>query len=149
MHEKVACYVGRFCAIVLGVGLLILPRTTGIEEDLPVPTYECLASAIYHEARGEPVKAQRAVAEVVIHRAFKSGKSFCEVVAQKHQFTWYARKGVAKMDAALERMLERAFEHPKVLVNENFLFFYSGKKPMWASKMTCRPIGRLNFCKER
>jgi spore germination cell wall hydrolase CwlJ-like protein len=30
---------------------------------------ECVSSAIYHEARGEPLEGQRAVYEVILHRA--------------------------------------------------------------------------------
>jgi spore germination cell wall hydrolase CwlJ-like protein len=48
----------------------------------------CLATAIYHEARGEPVKGQKAVAEVIMTRA-QSGRypaSICGVVYQNsHQ----------------------------------------------------------------
>jgi spore germination cell wall hydrolase CwlJ-like protein len=48
----------------------------------------CLATAIYHEARGEPVKDQKAVAEVIMTRA-QSGRypsSICGVVYQNsHQ----------------------------------------------------------------
>jgi spore germination cell wall hydrolase CwlJ-like protein len=48
----------------------------------------CLATAIYHEARGEPLKGQKAVAEVIMTRA-QSGRypgSICGVVYQNsHQ----------------------------------------------------------------
>ncbi|MXO75417.1 cell wall hydrolase [Altererythrobacter aerius] len=51
---------------------------------------ECLAGAIYFEARGEPLEGQLAVAQVVINRS-ESGmfpKSYCGVVYQPKQFSF-------------------------------------------------------------
>lgn len=50
----------------------------------------CLATAVYHEARGESIEGQLAVARVVINRAV-SGKyptSWCGVVKQPWQFSF-------------------------------------------------------------
>ena len=55
----------------------------------------CLASAIYFEARGEPLEGQLAVAEVVLNR-MRSGRypgSVCGVVTQPAQFS-FVRRGV-------------------------------------------------------
>lgn len=54
---------------------------------------ECLAGAIYYEARGEPLVGQLAVAEVIVNRA-ASGRfpaSYCGVVTQKSQFSFVKR----------------------------------------------------------
>jgi spore germination cell wall hydrolase CwlJ-like protein len=54
----------------------------------------CLAVAVYHEARGETLEGQLAVANVVINRA-RSGRyppTWCEVVKQPWQFS-FVRKG--------------------------------------------------------
>lgn len=51
---------------------------------------ECLAGAVYFEARGEPLSGQLAVAQVVINRA-ESGRfpsSYCGVVFQRSQFSF-------------------------------------------------------------
>ena len=51
---------------------------------------ECIAIAIYHEARGEPLDGQLAVAEVIMNRA-ASGKypsSWCGTVKQPWQFSF-------------------------------------------------------------
>ncbi len=50
----------------------------------------CIASAIYFEARGEPLEGQLAVGRVVVARA-RSGKfpaSYCAVVLQPKQFSF-------------------------------------------------------------
>lgn len=55
---------------------------------------ECLAGAIYFEARGEPLLGQLAVAEVIINRS-QSGQfpsNYCGVVRQPGQFS-FVRKG--------------------------------------------------------
>lgn len=58
------------------------------------PDLECLAQAIYFEARGEPLLGQLAVAEVIINRS-RSGRfrsTYCGVVRQPGQFS-FVRKG--------------------------------------------------------
>lgn len=58
-------------------------------EKFPDKQVDCLAHAIYHEARGESAEGQLAVAHVVLNRV-QSGQfanSVCGVVYQPHQFT--------------------------------------------------------------
>jgi spore germination cell wall hydrolase CwlJ-like protein len=52
--------------------------------------HECLAGAVYFEAKGEPLRGQLGVAEVVLNRA-RSGRfasSVCGVVKQRGQFSF-------------------------------------------------------------
>ncbi len=72
----------------LGELVTSMTRETALDEQL-----ECLAGAIYFEARGEPIVGQLAVAEVVVNRA-TSGRfpaSYCGVVTQKSQFSFVKR----------------------------------------------------------
>ena len=65
---------------------------------------ECLANAVYFEARGEPIHGQLAVAEVVMNRA-ASGRfptSLCGVVAQPAQFSFVRRGRMPRADRASE-----------------------------------------------
>jgi spore germination cell wall hydrolase CwlJ-like protein len=70
----------------LGTGSLAAPKTkfaSRIE-------INCLAKNIYHEARGEPLHGQIAVAQVTINRV-ASGKfqnNICNVVYADRQFSW-------------------------------------------------------------
>lgn len=52
--------------------------------------HECLALNIYHEARGERVEGQIAVAQVTLNRVKHDewGSTICEVVYQPKQFSW-------------------------------------------------------------
>jgi spore germination cell wall hydrolase CwlJ-like protein len=75
------------------------PRTLGelvtanMETNVSDDEHECLAGAIYFEAKGEPLEGQLAVAEVVINRA-KSGRfptTLCGVIKQPSQFSFIRR----------------------------------------------------------
>lgn len=57
---------------------------------VPHKEIDCLAEAIYHEARGEPLKGQLAVAYVIINRvkSHKFPPTACAVVRQPGQFTY-------------------------------------------------------------
>ncbi|HEX5181905.1 MAG TPA: cell wall hydrolase [Allosphingosinicella sp.] len=89
---------------------------------------DCLATAIYFEAKGEPRRGQVAVAQVVVNRT-RSGRfpsSVCGVVRQKGQFSfvhhgrlpavsrssaaWREADGIARkvLDGSAERVAEHA-----------------------------------------
>lgn len=92
---------------------------------------ECLAQAIYHEARGESATGQQAVANVIVNRA-RSGKfpgSLCGVIYQnadqgryRCQFT-FACDG--RDDTPGER---RAWDRSKALAEEIYAEFATGKE---------------------
>jgi N-acetylmuramoyl-L-alanine amidase len=70
--------------------------------------HECLAGAVYFEAKGEPLRGQLGVAEVVLNRS-RSGRfpaSLCGVVTQRGQFS-FIRSGrfppIARASAAWHR----------------------------------------------
>ena len=56
---------------------------------------DCLASAVYFEARGEPLKGQLAVADVVLNRVRSEGypDTICQVVEQPWQFSFVNATG--------------------------------------------------------
>lgn len=78
--------------------LLLLPlsnvaETVEVEPHLE-ESVECLAKNIYFEARGEGVKGQIAVAHVTLNRTQNEAypDDVCDVVYQKHQFSWTSVK---------------------------------------------------------
>ena len=78
---------------VSAASLLDLVSATPVDGALSAEL-ECLAGAIYFEARGEPLMGQLAVAEVIINRS-QSGRfpaTYCGVVRQPGQFS-FVRKG--------------------------------------------------------
>lgn len=76
----------------VGLGTIMRPQDKPIvatNEDVT-----CLAKNIYHEARGEPFFGQLAVAQVTVNRLIsgKFGKTICDVVYAKNQFSWTNKK---------------------------------------------------------
>jgi spore germination cell wall hydrolase CwlJ-like protein len=74
------------------------PRTAG---DL-----DCLADAVYYEARGEPVEGQAAIAQVVLNRTHRPGfpKTVCGVVFQG------VRSGACQFSFACAGLMDRPKE---------------------------------------
>ena len=58
----------------------------------------CLALNVYHEARGEPVEGQYAVALVTINRARKNPQNVCREVYRHKQFSWTLTPGLKVTD---------------------------------------------------
>lgn len=92
----------------------------------------CLTQAIYHEARGESVEGQWAVANIIINRAFSSRfpSTICGVVFQnaqsgKHQCQFsFACDG--RSDMGTER---RAWKRSMEIADAAFAEFQQGKRP--------------------
>ena len=69
--------------------LIDLVSTMAGSSDLP-SDLNCLAQAVYFEARGEPLEGQLAVARVIVNRT-QSGlfpEDYCAVVSQRGQFSF-------------------------------------------------------------
>ena len=89
-------------------GALITPAVRlGLEGKERVKAEKCLADAVYFEARGEPLRGQMAVAQVIINRVFSGyyPNNVCGVVyqnAHRHlrcQFTFACEgKDLSKVD---------------------------------------------------
>lgn len=90
----------------MGVAGLLLSLNLGMASfpalaQLPKPKQAevvCLAKNIYHEARGEPIEGQIAVAQVTINRVH-SGEfqsSICKAVYADKQFSWTAKPATVK-----------------------------------------------------
>lgn len=114
----------------------------------------CLAQAIYHEARGESVDGQMAVANVIINRAFskKYPSTICGVVFQnadkgkfRCQFTFACdgRSDGGTERAAWNRSLrlaDQAFrefqqgERPGVIPNSALYYHTTSVNPNWSDK---------------
>lgn len=114
----------------------------------------CLAQAIYHEARGESVNGQLAVANVIINRAFskKYPTTICGVVFQnaekgkfRCQFTFACdgRSDNGTERAAWNRSLrlaDQAFrefqqgDRPGVIPNSALYYHTTSVNPNWSNK---------------
>ena len=110
---------------------------------------ECLASNIYHEARGEGLHGQIAVAQVTVNRV-ASGKfqsSVCKVVYANKQFSW-TNSGTKRVKdtkawqnavAVAQAVLTQSIHLPDFKA----LYFHTRQvKPTWAK--TKRVVAVIN-----
>ena len=102
--------------------------------------HECLAGAVYFEARGEPLHGQLSVAEVILNRT-RSGRfpsSVCGVVKQRGQFS-FIRGGrfpsIARASLAWRRAVAIALVAREQLADSpapRALFFHARRvSPRW------------------
>lgn len=78
--------VDKLLIVVCGLGSNIAYAPTSTID----PHTVCLASTLYHEARGEPYIGKLWVAAVVLNRVKSAHypNDICDVVYQPHQFPW-------------------------------------------------------------
>lgn len=101
----------------------------------------CLAEAIYHEARGESVKGQAAVAEVVLNRvdSNKFASSVCGVINQPKQFSYTigGAKPIRNKSAymrAREIARQALAGAPRVLTGGATYFHTPAVSPSWSHR---------------
>lgn len=134
------------------VGLSILPMQVATAE---APKYSpemiCLAKNIYHEARGESLRGQLAVAKVTINRV-ASGKfkdTICGVVYQKRQFSWTKdkHKPILEWSAWMEslRLARLVVMYPQVMAFDAMYFHSKHIKPGWKNLTKIDKIGNHVF----
>jgi N-acetylmuramoyl-L-alanine amidase len=73
------------------------------DQDISDDTLRCLATAVYFEAKSEPMAGQLAVAQVIINRT-KSGRfpaNVCGVVKQRGQFSFVRAGTLPSLSAGL------------------------------------------------
>ncbi|MGD8107839.1 cell wall hydrolase [Pantoea sp. FN0302] len=78
----------------------------------------CLAMNIYHEARGEPLKGQIAVASVTMNRANWDVTQICPVVYAPKQFSWtHLKNNAFSYPAKEDKSWQRAQQIAHQIVN--------------------------------
>lgn len=113
-----------------------LPKTEANQKDL-----DCLAKNIYHEARGEPLAGQAAVAQVTLNRvnSKKYQKSVCEVVYANKQFSWTNKQSKKITDSKAWKtslaIAEAVLTKQSALPNFEALYFHTKQvNPKWNRK---------------
>lgn len=118
--------------------------------DLPPPQIECVAKAIYHEARGESDKGKRAVGHVILNRSKNKGITPCEVIYQPRQFT-----GIKSRVSYSGPMWERAKEIARTIQDYSdptfgaVSFHNTRSWPNWKGLIRTVTIGNHVFYKRR
>jgi spore germination cell wall hydrolase CwlJ-like protein len=106
----------------------------------------CLASAMYHEARSEPVEGQIAIAEVVIARS-KDQRwkgSLCRTIAMRRQFSFVRNGHTPKIPdpnaaAQMQRLAKDVVDGRVRSRAKGSLFFHATyADPAWRHHLTRR-----------
>ena len=127
----------------LGAGLAAMVAAQAAIETAD-PEQDCLANAVYFEARGEPLEGQLAVAEVVLNRA-GSGRyptTICAVVTQPAQFSFVRRGVIPRADRASEAW-RRAVAVARIaqsratrMLPDNVLWYHANYvSPSWGRRL--------------
>jgi hypothetical protein len=135
----------------LSLAALVEAHASGAPRD---SEEECLAGAVYFEAKGEPLKGQLSVAEVILNRA-KSGRfprSACGVVRQHGQFS-FVRGGrfppIARASAAWRKAVAIAHVAREELADgaaRGALFFHAKRvSPGWRGLTRIAAVGNHVF----
>lgn len=113
---------------------------------LPAPKgdaqWECLSEAIYHESRGETLKGQFAVAEVILNRVDSPlyPRTVCGVVKQGCQFSYVCDGYADKMREPGARALAQRIAWvmlngaPRALTQGATHFHTRGVRPSWSRR---------------
>lgn len=118
--------------------LLLLVSTTSHSS---VKELDCLAQAVYHEARGSTRTSKILVANVVVNRVKHKDypTTICKVIKQKGQFPWAKKKGPIKKSA---EAWKDSVSIAKLVINRSFdrskgaTHFHDHRvSPKWAGKM--------------
>lgn len=107
---------------------------------------ECLASAVYFEARGEPVDGQLAVADVVLNRVAskKYPDTICDVVIQPWQFSFVNATGRIPEPNRASQAWKKAVAISSIALNklaaevpEDVLWYHADYvAPGWGKRLT-------------
>jgi len=157
MRRSVACLPG----LVISLFTLLDPAAAMVPPESESSPVDCLALAIYWEARSEPAEGQLAIAHIAINRVAHPGfpNDICEVVKQggeagrgRCQFSWWCdgrddtprdldawRRAKAQAAAALRGETEDP-------TGGAIYFHHEGVRPSWAEvKERTARIGRHIF----
>lgn len=100
---------------------------------------QCLAEALYFEARGEGSQGQRAVAEVILNRVDhpRFPKTVCGVVNQRGQFTYNKNARIREKGtfARVQKVAMAALSGaPRTLTDGATYFHTRAVKPSWSRR---------------
>lgn len=103
----------------------------------------CLTEALYHEARGEGVAGQQAVAEVILNRVDnpRFPTTVCGVINQRGQFSYKGRVSNRYGEKAAFRLAQNIANSalagaPRTLTGGATYFHTRAVRPKWSRKFT-------------
>lgn len=117
-----------------------------------------MAICVYHEARGEPMEGQVAVAQIILNRAQSRRQTIREVVFAPYQFSWAnggARPPIADYEALIRAAKAVALAIARRATGDNMesadhYFADYIETPKWAKTMVfIKKIGKHLFYRDK
>ncbi|MFD1803948.1 cell wall hydrolase [Mixta tenebrionis] len=106
----------------------------------------CLALNIYHEARGEPLKGQIAIASVTMNRANWDINQICPVVYAPKQFSWtHLTKTAWRYPPGSDKSWQRAQQIAHQIINGELSDVTNGAT--YYHNQTVTPVWRNEFAR--
>lgn len=108
---------------------------------MPLTESQCISLAIFKESHLEPEKGKQAVASVILQRMKNRNKSACQVVFEKHQFSWVRKWKKNEQDTlhhlSMAKNILAQYKRKKYngLVATHFHSKNMKRKPKWTKKM--------------
>lgn len=113
----------------------------------PPSESECMAMAIYREARGESLRGQKAVLDAIHTRMRQRHLSACEVVMEYKQFSGLKKYMLFDIPKEALTNYENVVKLP-VVVKDCAYYHATYVRPEWANKMIiCKQLGLHIFYK--
>lgn len=122
-----------FCALLAVSSLSTATAQTTSLENIQV---DCIARAIYGEARGEGSRGMIAVANVIMNRTEARGfpRSACEVIEQPGQFTFPRN---ARVNRATYEMAAAVYYGNLIDLTNGATYYHANYvHPRWANRLT-------------
>lgn len=127
---------------VAGGSGVVLSQSTLKSATQPDPrALGCLSEALYFEARGEGIKGQAAVAEVILNRVDHPAfpQNVCAVVNQPAQFSYKGRVSTRIRDTKAYRRAQRVAQAaltgaPRELTKGATYFHTTAVRPRWSKR---------------
>jgi spore germination cell wall hydrolase CwlJ-like protein len=135
---------------------LIISTSAFGRTEVKLSEIDCLAGAIYLEARGESLKGQLAVAGVIKNRKVTKIKPICKVLTEPKQFSNFSIKAVRVMKAQNSDSWQDAVQMAKLAMStktdpsKGSTFFQLRKIPHQSKKyVVVAHIGNHKFMREK
>lgn len=104
----------------------------------------CLATALYHESRGEPFKGKLWVAKVILNR----GDDVCGVIYSPNQFPW--TKKPHTYDSTHYNLAHVVLQNPQLLPNTKATHFHNlTVSPNWHDLQVTKRINNHVFYEKK
>lgn len=142
--------MNKFRALLIAIALAAMSVQSKADEiELSTKEQKCLATALYHESRGESDKGMFDVASVILNRIThpKFPDDACSVIKQKGQFTYDHSAKIREWDAynKVQSVVEAISEGFRP--SHKFIYFHSAKvKGPCTSKKNKMKSGNHVFC---